>query len=932
MTPGDAFLEQFFGTGNEIAWTQLQSPAKREWKQTLAPFLDLYVAARQDANGIAVLPRRFADDELRWYVLSRNPASARHAWDVVNAYLGASYSDISERAVLSDVDPIDQLVQNEFGRHCFSVRVTGRPAEKETIRERLRLMANTLRAHPRVGAAPRQTVGRLLRSFELALENRDETAGAASIDQLRSSGHLDAINMAFLEIRLDGALRRWGSLLARPDLVSIIDLGVPRKVTELLLEAVFEEELARFEVGAQGVGAVEHFRSSVEPRYRPLYRTRAGLDGYYVDAQFLLIAALRGHPRDTHIDALLARYDEKSLRRCFLESIAGLLTAPMPVSVGIGAPSLASAQQAFSAGDIDSAFASASQAAASPERATWMLRWALEMDVPEALAAALAAYEMLPAPARDIFSLVPTNKRLLTLVGGRLGLSAPTAPPSAVAQESPRHLVTDWSSWMHRLTLAEEWPGAVAAANQGEGVWRLDLLEASADAIGEIKRALLSPLPTWGAEALRDALPCLVRAWLGQGASVAMKPLYTALCQVLLADESRSMSSATALVRVATALVEFGRTPAEYAALVSQTAEYLLGLGSPGTMSIGLEALESLVDLPCPNTEARTNFASVVETLHLTRLTRVNAIQLMLLHQLLEEAGVAATTAAAEAPLDPAWATLSESHVAFYSLSGQALERVRTLLVSRCKNISTFENTTGGALALRQAARSADVFVIAWGCTKHSTMGYITDFRPSARPTLIAAGRGSSALLAAIDGWLGKSTAPRSGVSASSEHKNAQLEGDAPQPGDEDERTIAPAVLAEFGMLRNRLEPKLRKFIKRILKSTLGPKWIKPIVDALPEKSREQLLGVDADKILNERLLLSELITVLHVGWDKYFKVLEAGAPADAVKKASVQVLLDFVNAHREDAHAKLASEGDKVALQLAVHALEAAIDRHLQD
>jgi hypothetical protein len=139
-------------------------------------------------------------------------------------------------------------------------------------------------------------------------------------------------------------------------------------------------------------------------------------------------------------------------------------------------------------------------------------------------------------------------------------------------------------------------------------------------------------------------------------------------------------------------------------------------------------------------------------------------------------------------------------------------------------------------------------------------------------------------------------------------------------------------ALTEISRLRNTLEPRLRRFLKRQLRSQLGPLWIKPILEALPEQQRGQLVGVDADKILQERVMLLNLVTVLQVGWDKYFKVLEMGAPAESVKKASVQVLLEFVNAHREDAHAKPISEGDAAAMRLAVKAIEGAIDRFLED
>ncbi len=138
--------------------------------------------------------------------------------------------------------------------------------------------------------------------------------------------------------------------------------------------------------------------------------------------------------------------------------------------------------------------------------------------------------------------------------------------------------------------------------------------------------------------------------------------------------------------------------------------------------------------------------------------------------------------------------------------------------------------------------------------------------------------------------------------------------------------------LAEVGKLRNTLEPLLRKFIKRQLKAHLGAKWAKPLFEALPEQQREQLVGVDADKVLAEHLFLANLVALLHKGWDRYFKVLESGPPAQSVKKASVEVLLDFVNVHREDAHAKDISKATVAAHHLAVTALVEALERHLQD
>lgn len=123
--------------------------------------------------------------------------------------------------------------------------------------------------------------------------------------------------------------------------------------------------------------------------------------------------------------------------------------------------------------------------------------------------------------------------------------------------------------------------------------------------------------------------------------------------------------------------------------------------------------------------------------------------------------------------------------------------------------------------------------------------------------------------------------------------------------------------------LRNRLEPKLRRYIKRVLKAHLGPdKWISPLLKTVPSSEREKLDGVDKDVILQDRLYLMNLLQVVEQNWD-YFKGLEATIPTCRVTKANFGTLISFVNAHREDAHAKQVSEADLATLKIVVSAID---------
>jgi type I restriction enzyme R subunit len=146
------------------------------------------------------------------------------------------------------------------------------------------------------------------------------------------------------------------------------------------------------------------------------------------------------------------------------------------------------------------------------------------------------------------------------------------------------------------------------------------------------------------------------------------------------------------------------------------------------------------------------------------------------------------------------------------------------------------------------------------------------------------------------------------------------------------ERGIDPVLLADVGKLRNRLEPKLRQYIKRSLKMQRGDAWIRELLAIFPAERRKQCEGVDADTILRERTYLLDLITFLHTRWTEFFTAFESGPPKTRLTRDQVKVLLDYVNTHREDAHAGALDEAELATLKIAVTALERAIDRLLEE
>src|SRR5206468_1805369 len=90
-------------------------------------------------------------------------------------------------------------------------------------------------------------------------------------------------------------LHRWDEVLCHPSLRAVLEIGVPRRVAEAILRAVFHQHLAGFQSGSKAAEAREHLREVVLPEYGVLFRTRLGLTGFEVDASFLLLDALKQH-------------------------------------------------------------------------------------------------------------------------------------------------------------------------------------------------------------------------------------------------------------------------------------------------------------------------------------------------------------------------------------------------------------------------------------------------------------------------------------------------------------------------------------------------------------------------------------------------------------------------------------------------------------
>ena len=252
---------------------------------------------------------------------------------------------------------VEASVLTRCGINAFRLDVSERSI-LDVARERLRLLIRLRRERPARHARRLRAVGRVLRDFEYALLARDETAARDLIDELRWSGHLCATNLLFLEVRRLAVGGYWDAILVLPELDALIAMPRPRRVTEALIVAVYRSCLQKFEVGRHASDAIDRFRSDILPRFRDLYRSRAGLACYEVDVSFLLAALASAPARLVAAEAVLERYPSGSSHREYLTVLAAFGEAPVRLAES---DPLAEARAAFAEADIDRAYSLAAR-------------------------------------------------------------------------------------------------------------------------------------------------------------------------------------------------------------------------------------------------------------------------------------------------------------------------------------------------------------------------------------------------------------------------------------------------------------------------------------------------------------------------------------------------------------------------------------------
>jgi hypothetical protein len=718
----ESFLALFFGPGNLIDLEDIDSnPSLRPWLRRV----------RQNPWSPTLLPRRTPDGITWYYALASNPQQLRWLASLVMAFVGPSYSTF--RGDLTPYEPTDDLeiAVKEFTADCY-FRFTGKKGAWNAICR----MNAVLSRQPIRREIEYRGPDRLLRDFESTLTVQDRVAAESVLRELSSGKYFDSLNSAFLRVRLLGEFRAWTELLALPELPDLLVVRRPRVVTSYLLEAAYFTELVHFEESGDSLGAVAHFRDSVETRFPTLWLTRSGFTTPGA-LKILMLAAVAGPQTDSATrDRILSVPGLNERDRKWLQALGEAI----PITVVRPIPTREAAERAVLELNYDLAWEIARSIDPSFNAGSILLTCAVAID---SLPVRRAVLDLLNSYPQDIQTRLRSERvaalHWREIEGERSSENTPI--PAIVAAPC------SWLEWIDALFSGVQVQRLVAIARANESEWDLRHVFLMPGGVERLVDAFDRPKSIDQENAFGSVLPLLHRAAerLEPEDRVRLKPVYLRIRERLLMGDP-SLADLDLHNDVLRVLLSNGLSVDEYRIALSDIRGVWATIQSPSTVAWVLDLLDLLVESPCADAATRANLPPAILPLLIRHRGRLDDGFAALFNSLCTEIGLLEFRLAKveDSGVAPGASAFAGKTILIYTLQPEVAGRVKQMIEDAASDATVHVSSDMvGSDRLRNVTRQADIVVLASRSAKHAATEFIEkQMRPGAAKVW-AAGKGS---------------------------------------------------------------------------------------------------------------------------------------------------------------------------------------------
>ena len=726
----------------------IRADASERAPPALAPLLDEIAESAGDPRFPGAVLPRIEDGRLVFYAAAPSEPVWRQLQPLLLATVGVTRSTFRGRPDHPADDPPRARALRAAGRALLA-RFEADVASGERARDAASALVRLRRQLGRAPAGGRELsrpTERVLAEFDRALTAGDRERAEEAIAFLRANLRLDALNLRFLEVKLDRRFADWARLRARPYFRDLTAVRRPPPVTLALAEAIAWTVTPPFAAAHDPARALAAFRAEAASFSPALFATVPPNLTPAAGTAFLLAALASPEQDVARITALRRQAEEWRPDEAgfFFEVLALSAPAPVPSPPSAVVDVLTEAADPERPPDVDLARAAVDAA--------------IDAETLEAARIALAYVARL---APEQASELRAQRRMQLLLPELERLCAPAAPP-----DQPPAVPGSWQEWLlalPALPLARARELAERAATE----WRIAEQVPDAGAVAALAAALDEAASHVATQPiLFDCLPHLVdwaRAdpyWPNR----TYLPLYRELALILMLGSGGAPDALQALAVVLDGMLTVGLEPTEYRTVLGDLAGIVPGLAGPRTLDWLLDLVDLTAGAPCPDLEARLTFWRQVYAALSPHAARLSAAQRGLVRLLArsfgDEALIDGLFGDASAPLSAAVEAgrrvpRAGFVVALYTLTESAGQRVRSVLTQLYAGLRVeLSHDRVATPRLEALARNADLFVICWSSAKHAATSFIKQCRPPNRPLLQPPGAGSSSVLRAVQAEL----------------------------------------------------------------------------------------------------------------------------------------------------------------------------------
>jgi hypothetical protein len=303
----DKWLHDFFSSPNRIQWSSNEFKSSPDLDETIKEAKFWLQDRGKNESEKPILVPFCTKSDMSWYACCTSTQQRNQTIEELDSFVNITYSNVYKSYVLDVTNPCESALISNFQTNIIKITVHAKCIDK--FLEALKLYRKLIGIRPSKEKLLIQSPGRIRYNFEQALLALNESAALNCMEDLKKSGNLDQQNQRFLEIRLNSALKKW-DLLARDPMYlrSVIDIPLPAKIQQDLIESTYFSYLYKFELENDPIGAINTFRTEIRPYYSKIFKSRRGIKSTSVIKSFLLLELSKEKTNFSYCNALFSDY------------------------------------------------------------------------------------------------------------------------------------------------------------------------------------------------------------------------------------------------------------------------------------------------------------------------------------------------------------------------------------------------------------------------------------------------------------------------------------------------------------------------------------------------------------------------------------------------------------------------------------------------